>query len=109
MSLLISFLSFLSLISTQEVDLENKPLFEIENDTITFYNDDLSIKHLRVIKNPQQIPFEKYEFQFLNKTLYFFGGLSGDVYTIINDSLKRLDATPDHRLNITSNLIFLMP
>ena len=104
MSLLISFLSFLSLISTQEVDLENKPLFEIENDTITFYNDDLSIKHLRVIKNPQQIPFDKYKFQFLNNTLYFFGGLSGDVYTINNDSLKRLDATPDHRLNISSNI-----
>ena len=94
----------LNLLSIQDRNFDRQPILQIEKDTIKIYNDDLSIKSLRIIKNPKQIPFEKFEFKIINNEIYFFGGLSGEVYTIIEDSLNRLDATPDHRLNITSNI-----
>ena len=94
----------LNLLSIQGRNFDRQPILQIEKDTIKIYNDDLSIKSLRIIKNPKQIPFEKFEFKIINNEIYFFGGLSGEVYTIIEDSLNRLDATPDHRLNITSNI-----
>ena len=94
----------LNLLSIQDRNFDRQPILQIEKDTIKIYNDDLSIKSLRIIKNPKQIPFEKFEFKIINNEIYFFGGLSGEVYTIIEDSLNRLDTTPDHRLNITSNI-----
>jgi hypothetical protein len=94
----------LNLLSIQDRNFDRQPILQIEKDTIKIYNDDLSIKSLRIIKNPKQIPFEKFKFKIINNEIYFFGGLSGEVYTIIEDSLNRLDATPDHRLNITSNI-----
>lgn len=100
----LTFYIFLNLLSFQDRNFDRQPILQIEKDTIKIYNDDLSIKSLRIIKNPKQIPFEKFEFKIINNEIYFFGGLSGEVYTIIEDSLNRLDATPDHRLNITSNI-----
>lgn len=100
----LTFCIFLNLLSFQDRNFDRQPILQIEKDTIKIYNDDLSIKSLRIIKNPEQIPFEKFEFKIINNEIYFFGGLSGEVYTIIEDSLNRLDATPDHRLNITSNI-----
>lgn len=37
-----------------------------------------------------------------SKNEYYLGLQSGDVYTLKNDSIIRLDNTPDHRLNINS-------
>src|SRR6056300_469127 len=104
MSIFLTFYMLLNLLSIQDRIFDRQPILQIEKDTIKIYNDDLSIKSLRIIKNPKQIPFEKFEFKIINNEIYFFGGLSGEVYTIIEDSLNRLDTTPDHRLNITSNI-----
>ena len=102
MSILITFYTLLTLLSVQNRKFDKQPIIQIDKDTIKIYNDDLSIKSLRHINNPKQIPLEKFKFKFLNNKIFFFGELSGEVYSIINDSLYRLDATPDHRLNINS-------
>ena len=52
----------LNLLSIQDRNFDRQPILQIEKDTIKIYNDDLSIKSLRIIKNPKQIPFEKFEF-----------------------------------------------
>ena len=102
MSILITFYTLLTLLSVQNRKFDKQPIIQIDKDTIKIYNDDLSIKSLRHINNPKQIHLEKFKFKFLNNKIFFFGELSGEVYSIINDSLYRLDATPDHRLNINS-------
>ena len=91
-------------LAINQIGGDTKPIISIENDTIKVFNEDLSLKNYYVISNENNVPIGKFDFKFLKDSIYFLGGISGDIYTLKNKSLKRVDQTPDHRLNITSSI-----
>ena len=71
MSILFTYYTLLTLLSVQNRNFDRQPIIQIEKDTIKIYNDDLSIKSLRLINNPKQIPFEEFKFKFLKHKSIF--------------------------------------
>ncbi len=97
-------LLFTFLIHTQSEPIELGLPFDITENQINFYNNDLNVVNQLTFQNTEQIPISKTAIVEVNGNLYFLGKMSGQVYTIKENELVRLDQTPDHRLNINSNI-----
>ena len=78
--------------------------FDIIGDQLNFYDDELNIVEQFSFENPEEILLSEMYCIAKNQELYFFGGKSGDVYSIQENEVTRLDKTPDHRLNLNSNI-----
>ena len=79
-------------------------VFLIQDNLIRYYDEELQPLEEQILELPQEIKIDAYTHATINDRLYFFGGKSGQVYTIEGNKVKRIDETIDHRMTINATI-----
>ena len=98
------FFSLLTLLLLGNISLQSNDVFFFEGDTLKIFDDNLELQSSELISNPDKILLDEMKFKIIKNKLYLLGRMSGEVYTIENNQIKRLDKTTDHRMTINANV-----